>query len=830
MSVIGIDFGNESCYIAVARAGGIETIANDYSLRATPSFVAFGEKSRILGVAAKNQLVSNMKNTIHGFKRLLGRKFRDPVVQNELKYLPFTAIERPNGGIGIKVDYLREEHMFSTEQITGMLFTKLKETAETALRIKVNDCVISVPSFFTDTERRALLGAAQIAGLNVLRLMNETTASALAYGIYKQDLPNPDEKPRTVVFVDMGHSSLQVSAVAFNKGKLKMLAVVSDPTLGGRDFDRAMAMHFSEEFRGKYKVDAMKKPRAYIRLEQEAEKLKKQMSANSTILPMNIECFIDEKDVASRMKRSDMEAICSHLFARVEHTFKRLLIESKLKQDDIYSVEIVGASTRMPVVKQLVQSIFGKESSTTLNQDEAVSRGCALQCAMLSPNFKVREFSVGDIQLYPIKLMWKADKGEDGEMEIFQQFHQVPFTKMLTFFRKESFTLEAQYIGNIPYPDPYIGQFTVSKVVPTRDGESSKVKVKVKLNIHGVFGVGSATLVEKKEATGEEENEEPMEVDLNDRGNGESKMQDGSEEKDENPSEEEQNDTSSKEGEKKAGESPNKDAPIGDKKTEPANKKAKRITKQIDLPIECRVPQLSKNELDGLMEEECKMMAADRQEKERADSKNALEEYVYDMRAKISDYLSSYISDQDRDVYARLLEDTENWLYDEGEDQTRQVYAERLNELKKHGEPVKDRRREHEERPRAIEELAGALQLARKAYDLYKNRDERYEHLAAEDMDKVHKATLEKQDWLERQMQACARVPLHQNPPVIVGQIRKERELLDAVVNPIITKPKPKPKEEPPKDTTSADGKGSASEAATNSPKKGEDKEKMDLD
>lgn len=189
MSVIGIDFGNDSSYVAVAKAGGIETIANDYSLRATPSFVAFAGRNRVLGVAAKNQQVTNMNNTIGNFKELLGRKFDDPRAQEELRSLPYHTEALQDGGIGIRVNYLDEEHVFSPEQITAMLFTKLKEDAFKELKTQINDCVITVPSYFTNAQRQALLDAANISGLNVLRLMNETTATALSYGFYKQDLP-----------------------------------------------------------------------------------------------------------------------------------------------------------------------------------------------------------------------------------------------------------------------------------------------------------------------------------------------------------------------------------------------------------------------------------------------------------------------------------------------------------------------------------------------------------------------------------------------------------------------------------------------------------------
>jgi heat shock protein 110kDa len=203
-------------------------------------------------VAAKNQQVTNMRNTIGGFKRLLGRTYNDQQVQDELKRLPYRVEAKKDGSVGVRVDYLDDEHVFSPEQLTAMLFTKLKDTSSTALQTQINDCVIAVPFYFTNAERKALLDAAQIAGLNVLRLMNETTATALSYGFYKQDLP--EDKPRNVIFVDCGNATLQVSAVAFEKSKLKMLACACDQ-VGGRDFDNIMADQFSKEFVTKYKID-----------------------------------------------------------------------------------------------------------------------------------------------------------------------------------------------------------------------------------------------------------------------------------------------------------------------------------------------------------------------------------------------------------------------------------------------------------------------------------------------------------------------------------------------------------------------------------------------
>ncbi|XP_053599768.1 97 kDa heat shock protein isoform X2 [Plodia interpunctella] len=811
MSVIGIDFGNESCYIAVAKAGGIETIANDYSLRGTPSCVAFSPKNRILGVAAKNQMVTNMKNTVFGFKRLLGRKYSDPLVQKELKHFPFKVEQRADGGIGIRVNYLGEENVFSPEQITAMLFTKLKDIATVALQTQINDCVISVPGYFTNAERNALLNAASIAGLNVLRLMNETTATALAYGIYKQDLPAPEEKPRNVVFVDFGHSSLQVAAVAFNKGKLRILATASDPQCGGRDIDMALAEYFCQDFVTRFKLDARKNQRAFLRLLQEVEKIKKQMSANSTRLPLNIECFMEERDVSGDMQRSQMEQLSAETFTRVERTLRDLLHNAKLRPEDIYSVEIVGGSTRIPAVKGLIEQVYGKTASTTLNQDEAVSRGCALQCAMLSPAVRVREFSVTDVQPYAVHLAWDAARGEDGDMEVFPPFHAAPFTKMLTFYRKEPFSVSAYYSGQIPFPDTFIGQWHIRDVQPTSEGESQKVKLKVRVNINGIITVASASLVEKKQESAQNEN---IEMENSENPTQEAPMEtNGSQDSQQNGPENQEV------REDEVGAEPQQKQSwtqrvgqwfSGDKSKE---KSKKVLVKTIELPIDARTHGYSQHDLNTYMEQEGKMQAQDRQEKERADARNALEEYVYELRGQLSEgeALHAFVADDARARLVRALDALEHWLYDEGEDQNRQVYSDKLTELKTEGEPIKQRRLEFELRPGALDDFSLAIQLANKAIDLYKAGDAKYAHLTESDMQKVSEAAASAHSWLEKARQTLTQTPPHQAPPHTTHQIRQERQNFENLINPILNKPKPKEKTPPPAtNPTAGDGQPGA--------------------
>ncbi|KPP76654.1 heat shock 70 kDa protein 4-like [Scleropages formosus] len=791
MSVVGFDVGFQSCYVAVARAGGIETIANEYSDRCTPACISFGPRNRSFGAAAKSQVVTNYKNTVQGFKRFHGRAYSDPFVQSLKSSLVYDLVQMPTGATGIKVMYMEEERVFSIEQITAMLLTKLKETAESALKKNVVDCVISVPCFYTDAERRSVVDAAQITGLNCLRLMNETTAVALAYGIYKQDLPAPEEKPRTVVFVDLGHSAYQVSACAFNKGKLKVLATAFDLELGGKDFDEVLVNHFCEEFSKKYKLDVKSKPRALVRLYQECEKLKKLMSANSSDIPLNIECFMNELDVTGKLNRGEFEDMCASILARVEAPLHSLMEQTKLKKEDIYAVEIVGGASRIPAVKERISKFFGKELSTTLNADEAVARGCALQCAILSPAFKVREFSISDVVPYPISLKWNS-AAEEGlsDCEVFPKNHAAPFSKVLTFYRKEPFALEAYFScpKELPYPDPAIGQFLIQKVVPQASGESSKVKVKVRVNIHGIFSVSSASLVEVHKS---EEDEEPMETESAVKDD-ENKMQvDQDEQKTQGDVQKENSDKKSEMEEMETSADENKQ----EKKTDqpPQAKKPKVKTKTVDLLIENNLHWQLPNDMVNLyVENEGKMIMQDKLEKERNDAKNCVEEYVYEMREKLHGVLEKFVAEADRDTFSLKLEDTENWLYEDGEDQPKQVYIDKLAELKKIGQPIQDRCAEFQERPKAFEALGKQIQQYMKIVESYKTKEEQYEHLDDAEIQKVDKLVSEAMIWMNSKMNQQSKQDLTLEPVVKVQEIQSKIKELFSACNPIITKPKPK--------------------------------------
>lgn len=745
-------------------------------------------------------MVTNVKNSLHSFKKFHGRAFDDPFIQAEKLKLPYQLVKMNDGSTGFKVRYLDENHVFTVEQVTGMLLTKLKESSEIALKKPVVDCVISVPYFFTDVERRSVLNAAQIAGLNCLRLMNETTAVALAYGIYKQDLPAPDEKPRNVVFADMGHSAFQVSICAFNKGKLKVLATAFDPYLGGKNFDEVLVDYFCEEFKVKYKLNVRENARALLRLYQECEKLKKLMSTNCSDIPVNIECFMNDYDVSSKLNRTQLEELSTRHLDRVEAPLKAVMDYAKLQREDIYAVELVGGATRIPAVKEQIAKFFCKDASFTLNADEAVARGCALQCAILSPAFKVREFSITDAVPFSITLKWKSSSSEEGigECEVFGKNHPAPFSKVITFHKKEPFSLEAFYTNpqELPYPDRKIGHFVIQNVVPQPDGENSKVKIKVRVNIHGIFSISSASLIEKQNTDGEQNEEVPMETEpcskAETKENEQEKMQEDHMDSQQSDQDVHQNQSAEQSGnpgtEIKVNQNSSADI---DQEPQPAKPKLK--VKSIDLPVLTNLPRhFSQEILNSFIESEGKMMMQDKLEKERNDAKNAVEEYVYDLREKLCSIYEAFITEEDSNQLSLLLEETENWLYEDGEDQAKQVYVEKLQDLKKFCQPVQDRYSEQGERQKAFDELGRKIQVLMKAVEAYKNKDEKYDHLDAAEMEKVEKRMVDSMNWMNNKMNAQSKLKPFHDPVVKAAEILAEAKELDNICHTIISKPKPK--------------------------------------
>ncbi|KAM0933443.1 putative Heat shock protein 70 family [Dioscorea sansibarensis] len=498
MSVVGFDVANENCVVGVARQRGIDVILNDESKRETSAVVSFGEKQRLIGTAGSASLMMNPKNSVSQIKRLIGRKFSDPDLQGDLQSMPFTVTEGPDGFPLIHARYLGEQRTFTPTQVLAMVLSNLKSIAEKNLNTAVVDCHIWIPVYFTDLQRRTVMDAAAIAGLRPLQLFHETTATALAYGIYKTNLPENGQL--NVAFVDIGHASMQVCIAGFKKGQLKILSHGFDPSLGGRDFDEVLFKYFAAEFKVRYGIDVYRNARACLPLRIACEKLKKVLSANPEA-PLSVECLMDEKDVKGFIKKEEFERISTPILERVKAPLEKALAEAGLTLEKIHSVEVVGSGSRVPAIFRILTEFFRKEPRRTMNASECVARGCALQCAILSPTFKVREFQVHDGFPYSIALSWEGS-APDSENEItdnqqttivFPKGNPIPSVKALTLYRSSTFTVDVMYtnLKDLQVPAK-ISTYTIGPFQSTK-GERAEIKVKVQLNIHGIFSVVSAT-------------------------------------------------------------------------------------------------------------------------------------------------------------------------------------------------------------------------------------------------------------------------------------------------------------------------------------------------
>ncbi|KAJ6256212.1 Endoplasmic reticulum chaperone [Drechslerella dactyloides] len=389
-TVIGIDLGTTYSCVGVMQKGKVEILANDQGHRITPSWVAFTDEERLVGDAAKNQAAANPKRTIFDVKRLIGRKFNDPDVQKDIKHFPFDVVNK-DGKPAIKVKVTGEERTFTPEEISAMVLGKMKEIAEAYLGKKVTHAVVTVPAYFNDAQRQATKDAGSITGMNILRVVNEPTAAAIAYGLDKK------EGDRQIIVYDLGGGTFDVSLLSIDQGVFEVLATAGDTHLGGEDFDYRVIQYFAKQYNKKNGVDINKDLKTMGKLKREVEKAKRTLSSQMSTR-IEIEAFHDGNDFSETLTRAKFEELNVDLFKKTLKPVEQVLKDAKVKKSEVDDIVLVGGSTRIPKVQKLLEDFFdGKQASKGINPDEAVAYGAAVQGGVLSNEIGTEEIVLMDV-------------------------------------------------------------------------------------------------------------------------------------------------------------------------------------------------------------------------------------------------------------------------------------------------------------------------------------------------------------------------------------------------------------------------------------------------
>ncbi|KAH9755270.1 Heat shock 70 kDa protein BIP3 [Citrus sinensis] len=470
-AVIGIDMGTTYSRVGLYRDGHVEIIANDQGNRFTPSWIAFTDTERLIGEAAKNQAALDPERTIFDVKRLIGKRFDDPEVQRDIKFLPYKVVNK-DGKPYVQVNVKGETKVFSPEEISAMILQKMKETAETFLGMKIKNAVLTVPAYFNDAQRQATKDAGIIAGLNVAQIINEPAAAAISHGLDKKG------GERNILVFDLGGGTFDVSILTLDNGVFKVLASSGDTHLGGEDFDHRVMDYFIKLIKKKYSKDVRKDNKALGKLRKECERAKRALSGQQQVR-VEIESLFDGVDFSEPLTRARFEELNLDLFKKVMRPVKKALEDAGLKKTDIHEIVLVGGSTRIPRIQQLLKNFFdGKEPSKGINPDEAIARGAAVRGRILNG-----EWGEGHILLLPATPLSLGIETVGGVMT-----ELIPLWTIMIMPTKKSHVYEGE--RSLTKDCRELGRFDLSGIPPAPRGVP-QIEVTFELHADGILHVAA---------------------------------------------------------------------------------------------------------------------------------------------------------------------------------------------------------------------------------------------------------------------------------------------------------------------------------------------------